>query len=312
LRIVLPRKREAHHVKILRSLLFAALFLLGVTSVASGQDEQPAPNPAAAPPKMVLLVHQQVRLGKAAERQRLEIATAREYDQLEVPVTWIELESISGPPEALFFDPFDSFEQLDQDFYIFGMLFAGHPELLRMQEDIKSLLVSENTLIAVRRDDLGYRPQSIDLSKARFLRVLEVQLRPGYERAFVESFTTLAEAYERINTDTPWVVYQVNVGTPSPTFLVFVPMRALKQNDDLLNAQRSLRETEGEESAERLEQTARDAYAFTESNLYVISPQMSHVSREFVEGDKSFWTPKPGGAPAKTAPRKDAPSKPEQ
>jgi len=300
-------------VKTLCSFLFATLPLLSIASMASAQDE-PSPNSAAAPPKMVLLVRQQVQLGKAAQRQKLEIASAREYDRLDVPVSWIELESITGPQEALFFDPFDSFEQLDQDFYIFGMLFAGHPELARAQEDIRSLLVSETTLIAVRREDLGYRPQSIDLSKARFLRVLEVQLRPGYEREFADALKTLAEAYEKIQSDTPWAVYQVNVGAPSPSFLVFIPMRALKQNDDLLDFRRSLREAQGEESAERLEQTAKDAYAFTESNLYVISPQMSHVSREFAEGDPTFWSPKPAAAPAapKSAPRKEAPTKSEQ
>jgi hypothetical protein len=294
-------------VKILRLLLLAAVVPPAIASVASAQDE-PSPNSAAGPPKMVLLVHQQVRLGKTSERQKLEIASAREYNELDVPVSWIEMESITGPQEALFFNPFDSFEQLDQDFTIFGLLMAGHPELVRMQEDIRGLLVSESTLIAVRRDDLGYRVQSIDLSKARFLRVLEIQLRPGYEHAFVDSLTTLAEAYEKIKAD-PWVVYQVNVGAPTPTFLVVAPMRALKQNDDLLNWQKSLREAEGDETAERLEQTARDAYAFAESNLYVISPQMSHVSREFAEGDPSFWSAKPTAAPAKPAPRKEAPSK---
>ena len=293
-------------MKTLRLILFVVLLLFFRASAAFAQEE-PSPNAAGAPPKMVLLVHKQVRLGKAAERQKLETASAREYDHLEVPVTWIEMESITGPQESLFFDPFDSFEQLDQDFYIFGMLFAGHPELARMQEDIRGMLVSESTLIAVRRDDLGYRAQSIDLSKARFLRVLEVQLRPGFERAFADALKTLADAYEKVKADPPWVVYEVNLGASTPTFLVMAPMHALKQNDDLLDLRRSLREVEGDEAAERLEQTARDAYAFTESNLYVISPQMSHVLSEFAEGDPGFWLSKPAAAPPKPAPRKDVP-----
>ena len=297
-------------MKILRSLLFVAPLALSIAHTAAAQEE-PTPNPAGAPPKMVLLVHQQVRLGKAAERQKLEIATARDYDRLDVPISWIELESITGPQEALFFDPFDSFEQLDQYFALFGQLLAAHPELSRTQEDIRGLLVSESTLIAVRRDDLGYRLQSIDFSRSRFLRVLEIQLRPGYEREFADAFKFVAEAYEKIHSDTPWVVYQVNVGAPSPTFLVFVPMRALKQNDDLLSRRESLHEAEGEEGAARLDQFAKDAYAFTESNLYVINPQLSHVIREFAEGDSSFWSAKLASAP-KPAPRKEAPSKPEQ
>jgi len=91
---------------------------------------------------------------------------------------------------------------------------------------------------------------------------------------------------------------------PSPTFLVFVPMHALKQNDDLLDWRRRLREAEGEEAAQRMEQIAKDAYASTESNLYFISPETSHVSKDFSDGDPNFWSPKP--STAKPGPRKDA------
>jgi hypothetical protein len=136
-----------------------------------------------------------------------------------------------------------------------------------------------------------------------------VRVHPGFESEFVEAFRLLAEAYEKMKVDTHWVVYQVDVGAPSPTFLVFVPLRALKQNDDLLIWRKGLREAEGEETASRLEQIAKEAYAGTESNLYVISPEMSHVSREFAEGDPEFWSPK-SQSPAKPAPRKDEDAKP--
>lgn len=289
----------------LRRLFFAAaLLVLAGTPVAFAQGE-PSPIAAGAPPKMLLLVHQGIKFGKAGERRKLEVASARAYERLEVPLSWVDLQSISGPPEALFCDPLVSFEQLDQDFAIFGQLVSAHPELARMQEQIEALLSSESTLIAVRRDDLGLRPQSIDLSKARFMRVLEVRLHPGFESEFVEAFKIIAEAYEKIRADTPWVVYQVNVGAPSPTFLVFVPMRVLKQNDDLLNWRKNLREAEGEEASQRLEQIARDAYATTESNLYVISPEMSHVPKEFAEGDPGFWSPTRPSAPQPPA-REDA------
>lgn len=235
----------------------------------------------------------------------MEVAVSRACEHLNVPNDWIDLESLTGPPEALFLDPFDSFDQVDTAFTDWGRIFATHPELARLQEEIKALVTSERTIIAVRRDDLGYRPQSIDLSKARFLRVLEVRLNSGHESDFVEAFKILGAAYEKINADTPWVVYQVNVGMPSPAFLVFVPMRALKQNDDLLNWRKTIREAEGEEAAHQTEQIAREAYASTESNLYAISPETSHVSKDFADGDPEFWSPRRPTAP-KPPTRKDA------
>src|SRR5712692_4128121 len=269
--------------------LATAFLLLSCILRASAQGED-FPNLAGTPPKLLVVVHQEFKSGKAGERRKIEVAISRACDQLAVPNSWIDFESISGPPEALFFDPFDSFEHLDTAFVEWGRIFTAHPEIARMQEELQSLVASERTIIAVRRDDLGYRPQSIDFSKARFMRVLEVRLNPGHESEFVEAFRILAHAYETIKADTPWVVYQVNVGMPSPTFIVFLPMHAIKQNDDLLNWRRSLREAQGEEATRRADQIARDAYLSTESNLYVFSPEMSHVSREFAAGDPQFWS----------------------
>ena len=295
-------------MKVHRLILSTVILVFSYASIASAQVED-FPNLAGTPPKILLLVHQEFKSGKDSDRQKLGVAISRACDHLNVPNSWIDLESITGFPRALSFDPFDSFEQVDAAFAEWPQLFAAHPDLARMQEELKALVSSERTIIAVRRDDLGFRPQSIDLSKARFLRVLEVQLHPGHESDFAEAFKILGGAYERIKANTPWVVYQVNVGLPSPTFLVFVPMRALKQNDDLLDWRRSLREAEGEEAAQRMEQLAKDAYASTESNLYFISPETSHVSKDFADGDPGFWSRKPS-LPAKPGPHKDAETKP--
>ena len=293
--------------------LDAALLLLCITipAIASAQEENP-PTVAGAPPQMLVLVHREFVTGKAPERRKLEVSIARACNQIVVPNSWIDLESLTGPVGALSFDPFDSFDQVEAAFADWGQIFGSHPELARMQGELETLVSSERTIVAVRRDDLGYRPQSIDFSKARFVRVLEVRVIPGHGSDFAEALRILADAYEKIHADTPWVVYQVNAGMPAPAFLVFLPMRALAKNDDLLDWRRSLREAEGEEAAQRAEQIAHDAYISTESNLYVISPEMSHVSREFAEGDPSFWSSKAPSAAnaAKPAPRKEPESKP--
>ncbi len=290
--------------------LLPILILLSIICPSSSfaQDEHP-PNPAGALPNLLLLVHQEFRFGKEGERQKLEVAISRACEHLKVPNDWIDLEALSGPTEALFFDPFDSFGHVDTAFAEWGRIFAAHPDLARMQEELKALVTGERTIIAMRRDDLGFRPTSIDFSKARFMRVLEVRLNPGHESDFVEAFRILGAAYEKIKADTPWVVYQVNVGMPSPAFLVFMPLRALKQNDDLLDWRKSIREAEGEDAVHQTEQIAREAYAGTESNLYAISPERSHVSKEFADGDRDFWSPKKPAAP-KPSVRKDAVSKP--
>jgi hypothetical protein len=83
----------------------------------------------------------------------------------------------------------------------------------------------------------------------------------------------------------------VNLGTTSPTFLAFVPMRAVGENDDLLRSHASVLAAEGD-AAERMQQIAREAYVSMESNLYAVKPEKSHVSKAFAAGDPEFWGPK--------------------
>ncbi|HXJ03642.1 MAG TPA: hypothetical protein VNH65_00995 [Candidatus Acidoferrum sp.] len=279
-------------MKCTRPFLGMILLLMVHVAIISAQPQKQS-STATAPPRLLLLVHQQFKFGGESERQKLEAAMVRACDRLDVPNSWIDLQSITGPPEALSFDPLDSFEQLETASVAWEQLYASHPKLSLLQDQIRALVTSESSIIAVRRDDLGYRVNRIDLSKARFMRVLEVRVRPGHDTDFVESFKLLGAAYEKIDADMPWVVYQVNAGMPSPTFLVFVPMRALKENDSYLARAPKLHEAEGELNADRMHQIALDAYESTERNLYAISPVTSHVPKEFIDSDPDFWSQKP-------------------
>jgi len=268
---------------------FAAILLSVVcSSILSGQDVKAA-NPAAAPPNVLLLVHQEILPGRASDRQRLETNISRACDRLDAPSYWIDLQSLTGPREALFFDSFDSFEHLEESDANWRKFYAVHPDLARVQDDIDAFVGSERAIVALRRDDVGYLAESIDLSETRFLRILEVRLIPGHENDFIEALRILADAYTKIKADVPWLVYQVNLGMTSPSFLILVPMSGLGQNDDLLSLKNNLLSAEGDEAAERLKQIARESYASTESNLYAVRPEMSHVSKEFAAGDPDFW-----------------------
>ncbi len=262
------------------------------------------------PPKLLLLVHQQIKFGREGERAKLGVAIKRACDRISVPNSWIDLESVTGTPETLSFDPFDSFEEIEKAGAAWGQVFTTHPDIARLQEEIKALVTSERAVIAVRRDDLGYRVNTINLALAHAMRVLEVRLHPGHENDFVEAFKALGAAHEKINSDTPWVVYQVNAGLPSPSFVVFVPLTALRQNDDLLARRNALQEAEGEEGAQRLQQIVREAYAFTESNVYIVSPEMSHVSKEFAAENPEFWLQGPASESAKPTTNKAATKEP--
>jgi len=244
-----------------RLILSTMLLVSACSSIASAQVED-FPNLAGTPPKVLLLVHQEFKSAKTGERQKLEVAISRACDRLSVPNSWIDLESISGQPGALFFDPFDSFEHIDVAFTDWARIFATHAELARLQQELKALGFQ-------RKDHHRRTPR-----RSRFPPTVH---RFFPRHAFSASWKSSSIPATKVISSRPsrssaaptkksrrirlGSFIQVNVGMPSPTFLVFVPMHALKQNDDLLDWRRSLREAEGEEAAQRMEQIAKDAYA---------------------------------------------------
>ena len=280
-------------MKPIRSFL-GTLLWLSLVSTSSGQ-EMKAANPAAAPPNLLVLVRQEIQPGKTGERQKLVGSISRACDRLDAPSFWIDLQSMTGTRETLTFDPFDSFEQLQQAHSGWKQFYAAHPDLAQTQGQIDSLVSSERTIVAMRRDDLGTPAEDIDLSEARFMRVLEVRLFPGHGRDFEESIKLWGQARAKAQAGVPWIVYQVNEGAASPTFLIFLPFSELKEYDDLLAQKEELLEAnEGGDTADRLKQIARESYASTESNLYAVRPETSHVPKEFAAGGAEYWRPTSG------------------
>ena len=265
--------------------LFAAASLalpLFCASFAFAQDK--AADSPSTPPHLLVLVRQEVQYGKSTAHQKISVNMAKACNRLNVPNDWIALEAITGQPESVSFDPFDSYEHIEQALTGWNQIYSAHPELSKMQDEISALLTSQRTIIAERRDDLGYRADTIDLSDARYMRVIEIHFSPGHENDFAQSFNILHAAYEKTKSESPWVVYQIKMGSVSPGFLIFVPMTNLKQNDAILSWTEGLTEFEGEEDAQQLQQIARDTSATSESNLYAIVPEMSHVAKKFAAG----------------------------
>ena len=150
----------------IRALAATIVLAFVCASNLSGQDNSAANPPANSPlgpPYLLVLVHQEILYGKATARQKLEVATTRICNRIDAPNSWIDLQSITGPRHVLFFDPFDSFEQFEESSAAWAQVYIAHPDLARLQEEIDALLKTEDTTIAVRRDDLGYLVDHIDL-----------------------------------------------------------------------------------------------------------------------------------------------------
>lgn len=274
---------------------FVVALVCAIQLTPQNQALEKAPG---APPKLIVLAYQEIEPRRAGEREKLEVGLARWCDRFNASNYWTDWEALSGPRESFSLNLFGSFDEPEQVTSDWNRLLATHSEVAHTQEQIQNVISNERRIFAMRRDDLGYLGENIDLSKARFLRVDEIHLLPGHENDFADAMRIRKEAYANQQADSPWIVYEVSAGMPAPTFLVLMPMSVLKQNDDLLAWEEKLPETAGDRDADQLVQVAREGYTSTESHLYAVSPEMSHVSKEFARSDAGFWKRGQGTATA--------------
>lgn len=262
---------------------FALVFLLALPALPARSQtgpQAPAPAPyATAAPKVLLLVYQQFLPGKAGTRQGLEVEVARTFDRLAVPISWIELESLTGTSEALFIDPVNSFAEIEKAGSSLAQLYATRTDLAQSQQQIDDLIANSRTLTALLREDLSLSPGTLNLAKARYLRIRVVHVRPERETDFVN--TVASSRPHNAGQSRVWAAYQVNAGLTDPTFLFIEPMRSMQEVDEGL--------------ANPANEIAPLAAAVSsETNLYAIHPEMSHVGKDFAAAEPKFWMQAPG------------------
>ena len=272
----------------------------------------------AGPPKFLNMLHQELKPGRVGAYDELETSIVRIYNRENIPVFWVELESITGPSEVLYVNLFDSSEEMARSMEALNAGLAAHPELVQMQDRLLQENTSNaTTVLAVRRDDMGYRAKTIDFSKMRALRLSTVFAHPGYERAFMETEWSLSEASEKVHAQSAWAVYEVVGGLPEPAFVIVTPMRSLQEIDDVVETSESVKKAEGGALQQHLQELARVAYGTSDTRLFSVGQKMSHVSKKFATGDADFWAPATISAPAanttkgeKVAPRSGGTSTP--
>lgn len=260
-------------------------------------------------PKYLSMVHQEIKPGRTGAYDELEGSIARIYSRESIPVFWVTLESITGPPEVLCLSLFESSEEMSKSKEALNTALAAHPELAQMQDRLLQDNTSNGTtVLAVRRDDMGYRTNAIDFAKMRFLRLSTVFAHPGYERAFMETQWALSEASQKAHAQAAWAVYEVLGGLPEPAFVIVTPMASLQEIDDIFQTSESLKKSEGGAIQQHLQELARIAYGTSDTRLFSVGPRMSHVSKNFAAGDAEFWNPAAVSASPASAARGDKPA----
>ena len=264
---------------------------------------------AASPPKFLNMVHEELKPGRVGAYDDLETSIVYTYNREKIPVFWLELESLTGPSELLYLNLFDSPEEMDKAAEALSAGLASRPKLRQMQDRLlQDNISSTTTVLGIRRDDVGYRTNTIDFSKMRMLRLTTIFIHPGFERAFLEAQWSLAEASHKARSESAWAVYEVAAGIPQPSFVIVTPMRSFQDIGGPTEAPRAAQKDDAGVLEDHLQELARIAYGTSDSRLFAVHPETSHVSKEFAAGDSDFWLPATFFAPPSATPKSAKPT----
>jgi hypothetical protein len=283
----------------------AATFLFLAPALTPSFAQTPAP---AGPPKVLQIFREQVKPGKGAAHEKVEAGWPKAFAKAKWPTHYIALSSMTGPPEAWFLSGYESFAAMGADQQNVEQTPALLRELDQLAAQDGELLTGTRSITAVYREDLSYRP-SVNIGEMRYFTITMFTLRPGYDSAFAESRKLVHAGHEKARMDEHWAMFQVTSGMVTPTYLLFLPMKALQEADLAQESHaKPYQDALGPEGRRQLREFSQAGVQSTESYLFQMSPKMSYPSKEVVAADPAFWTPKPAAATKPSSAEKRKPT----
>lgn len=250
-------------------------------------------------PQVLMVVREQIKEGREAAHVKAEEAWPRIFQKGNVKTHYLGMTTESGPSEAWFLEPYDSFGGMEKArAEIEQSPMAADLEVANAQDG--ELRTGSRTMLAVFRGDLSYHPAEAmsSLPKCRHMGVTVLRIKYGHDAELAQAAKLLIDGDEKSGSDQPVLTYQVVSGGPSGTYLLFSPMDSLARMDAAPARMAAARQAMGDRNRQHFDTLAPEIVQSSEGLLFAFNPRMSYVSQEFAAGDPEFWIPKPA-APAK-------------
>jgi hypothetical protein len=266
-----------------------ALSSLFLPALATGAETQTA---AMGPPKVLQIGREQVKPGKNALHEKVEASWPLLFANAHWPTHWLGMTSLTGPNEAWFVVGFDSLAAWEKDNRDMEKTPALKTQSDQLSQKDGELLSGTNSIAAVYNEEFSYRP-NVKLGEMRYFAVVTLHVRPGHDNDFTEARKLAKAAHEKANMDEHWAYYQVISGAPTGTYLIFAPMKSLKEADAYPSLHgKAYKDALGEEGQKKMRELESTAILSSETNLFEFKPKMSYVSKETAAADPAFWMPK--------------------
>jgi hypothetical protein len=282
------------------------LFAVGVclAGAALGQAQETKMSP----PKVLTITREVVKPGKAVEHTNWEAGWPRAFSKANWPVNYVALSSLTGETRALFLTGYDSLEAWEKD----GLAQQKDTELTTEEDRLNTkdgdYLSGSSQAVAVYKPELSYHPE-VPVAGTRYFMITSVHVKTGHGDHFTDVRKLVKAAHEKANLPDHYALYQVVMGAPGGTYLIIAPMKSAAELDQFENIHgQAYKDALGDEGRKQMAEFSSQGLEGTESQLFIFSPKMSYVSKDWIAADSDFWAPKAvvsaSAKPAKKEPKK--------
>jgi hypothetical protein len=269
---------------------FAGLCLMftGIGFAGSGLANAQDAKPSLEPPNVLVVQSEMLKPGMAGTvHQKSESAFVQAMQNAKSPVHYFAVNSMSGPSRALFFIPFDSFDDWEKS--LAGMM--KDPTLAAQfdsaaQADGK-LLDSFTTLVFHYEPDMSVSA-AVDLAQMRYVEITVIAIKPGHGAEWKELAKLHNEVYGQIP-NTHFAMWEEYFGNDGGIYIVTAPLKSLAEIDEHRVAAEKASSAAGADKKKRMEELEASAFASVHTNLYSMDPKMSYAPDRWKTASPDFW-----------------------
>jgi len=240
-------------------------------------------------PKFLVISRESIKEGKISQYQGLDKQVRQVVHKSDPNLNWITASAFTGTDnEETYFQFANSYADIEQADAAFGKAAGSLFMSAEFNQTVAESQESGRNIIAKLRDDLSYNSDKFDPANAKFWYVSYRRAKPGSGQQFTSLRKDINAQLKAANFDDHWLVYEVEYGMPTPTFVV---VRDLKSLADL-DADHTKAYEAAVASNLRLQQMSwtHENGILLESVIYRIKPELSHPAQSLVAANPSFWT----------------------
>jgi hypothetical protein len=260
----------------------------GVSGLPSARAQETGAK-ATPPPKVLVIDIEWLKPGKGGSaHQKTENAFIQANEKAKVPIHYLALEALSGPPRSLFFFSYASFAAMEKERQQEMSDTALSAVIDRAYAEDGELLTSTARNIFTLRDDLMAEP-GVAIPTMRYMQITRVTVRPGHQADWEEYLKMLRSNLDKTQPGRHIALYQSAFGWENGgIWLLITPMKSLDEVDQANANSTTFIQNMGDTNVKRYRELAGLAIESSQRNLYAFNPDMSYVQDEWVTADP-FW-----------------------